>query len=651
MTSLLPPGTTSTVDAERVLVIAPHYDDEVLGCGGLLAQMVSAGADVRVLFLTDSGATASPAEDRAAHSRERWEEAAAARAVLGLTEAESLDLPDGELAQHLGEAGDGIARALERLRPNVVLVPSPLEVTTDHRAAFAALYRVLSPVRESAPSGLDAALLARLTVLAYEVNRPLFPTLLVDVSAQMARIEAALACYVSQEQRHGYLRSRLGLSRYRTLSLGPEVEAAEGYARLEATDFTTRSLTQLIRHLGGEPERLEITTGPRMSIVVRTKDRPALLAEALASLAASTYRNVEVVLVNDGGAPPLVPVGFPWPVVHVDLPENRGRARAAQAGVEAASGDFVSFLDDDDLLAPEHLATLAGLVSAAGVRVAYTDAAVGVYELGPEGGWNNIERRLPYSRDFDRDLLLVDNYIPFHTLAIERELFERVGAFDDSLPFFEDWDFLIRLAAETPFHHLPQVTCEYRHFRGAGHHILGASAQSRADFLAMKVKVLAKHSGALAPTVLATVIDRLRSEIVALGEDRHGARRELKARDSQLAELRREQGQLASEHYRLNGELVAAKGDAFRLVAELQAGSEEISRLHREEQRLTADAQRLEAALTTQNEQVARLYSELAPLYGEVKRLSSQLQAMESTRAWRLHQWWQRRKSRGTARG
>ena len=69
------------------------------------------------------------------------------------------------------------------------------------------------------------------------------------------------------------------------------------------------------------------------------------------------------------------------PSRRVELAENRGRAGAADAGVAAATGDYVAFLDDDDLAAPEHLATLVGLVGAAGVRVAYTDAAVGVYEL------------------------------------------------------------------------------------------------------------------------------------------------------------------------------------------------------------------------------------------------------------------------------
>ena len=97
-------------------------------------------------------------------------------------------------------------------------------------------------------------------------------------------------------------------------------------------------------------------------MVVRTRDRPQLLAEALDSLARGSYRRVEVVLVNDGGAAPPVPDGYPLELRRVELTENRGRAGAADAGVAAAGGDYVAFLDDDDLAAPEHLATLVGLV-------------------------------------------------------------------------------------------------------------------------------------------------------------------------------------------------------------------------------------------------------------------------------------------------
>ena len=146
----------------------------------------------------------------------------------------------------------------------------------------------------------------------------------------------------------------LGLRSLRTASLPPSVTAAEGYRRVTVDDFRTLGRAAMIRRLGGVPELHDVVDGPRISVVVRTKDRPQLLAEALQSLAAGSYRRVEVVLVNDGGEPPTIPVDLPLDVVRVDLPVNRGRAGAANAGVEAATGDHVAFLDDDDLAERSH---------------------------------------------------------------------------------------------------------------------------------------------------------------------------------------------------------------------------------------------------------------------------------------------------------
>ncbi|MCB1053930.1 MAG: PIG-L family deacetylase, partial [Acidobacteria bacterium] len=456
------PGVTAEPIARKALVLAPHYDDEILGCGGLVMRWLEGGADVAVLFLTDGAGGVEDVDDRAAYGATRRAEADNVAASLGLRVVAHLGLADGSLAQQTEDLAASLTEALVAEAPDTVLVPSPLEASEDHRATFAALHEALAPIR---PGHALAAVAEDLQVLVYEVNHPLYPNLLVDVGATLPALERAMELYASQQRRHDYWSAALGLRRFRTQTLGPDVEAAEAYVALGLGDFTTRSPAQLVRHFGGSAEVLEVHTGPRLSVVVRTCDRPELLAEALRSLAEGSYRRAEVVLVNDGGAPPKVPGGFPLPVVRVDLPDNRGRAAAAQAGVEAATGDWLCFLDDDDLAAPEHLATLAGLASAAGVRVAYTDAAVGIYALGDAGGWSCVERRLPYSRDFDPDLLRLDNYIPFNTLVIERSLVLDTGGFDLDLPFFEDWDLLIRLAARTRFHHLARVTCEYRHFR------------------------------------------------------------------------------------------------------------------------------------------------------------------------------------------
>lgn len=630
----LPPGRCEAVRAASALVLAPHYDDEVLGCGGLLAQLAAAGAAVRVLFLTDGGGGVEEVGDRAAYRARRRAEAAAVAARIGFAGTEHLAIPDSELGHRLDEAAAAIERALAAFRPELLLVPAPTEASADHRAAFAALHRLLGSVRQGGEHGAALAEAARdLAILAYEINRPGYPDLLVDVSAELPLLEEAMALYASQQLRRDYWRASLGLRRYRTLTLPAEIEAAEGYRRLALDDFTTASPAQLVRRLGALPEVAEVREGPRISVVVRTRDRPALLAEALASLAAGAYRRVEVVLVNDGGAPPEVPADYPLPLVRVDLPENRGRAAAADAGVERAGGDFVAFLDDDDLAAPEHLATLAGLAGGSGARVVYTDAAVGVYELAglhPEGGsepggrgWTCVERRLPYSRDFDPDLLLLDNYIPFNTLLIERVLLAETGPFDRELPFFEDWDLLIRLAGRARFHHLPRVTCEYRHFRGAGHHVLGEAPRERADFLAMKARVLAKHAALLTPERLARAIDTLRRELVEATEEGAALR-------SEAARLRAERADLEDRFHRAHGEADALRRESARLAAEAE-------RLYRDERDLRAV--------------VADQDAHLGRTYGEIERLGGVIRGMEATRAWRLHEWLERRRGRGPAGG
>jgi len=671
----LPPGRTERVRAASALVLAPHFDDEVLGCGGLLAQLTAAGATVRVLFLTDGGGGREAVADRDGYRLRRRQEALAAAAVLGIAGCDFLDLPDGALAQHLAQAVDGVQEALLGQRPELLLCPSPLEVTADHRAAFAAAHFVLGSRRlrsgaaaadaaadggaggaaggagrKAEMAGAEPAPLAGLRILLYEVNQPAYPNLLVDVSAAEDLLRRAMACYASQQERHPYLDAALGLRRFRTLSLGPDAGLAEGYRQLALEDFTTRSLSQLVRHLGGEPALLEVREGPAISVVVRTRDRPELLAEALGSLAAGEYRRVTVVLVNDGGVPPPVPAGG-LPLLRIDLPEPRGRAAAAAAGIAAATGDYVAFLDDDDLAAPEHLATLAGMVSGAAVRIAYTDAAVGVYELDGEAGWTCRERRLPYSRDFDPDMLLVDNYIPFNTVLIERRLLDEAGPPDETLPFFEDWDLLIRLAALAPFHHLARVTCEYRHFRGPMNHVFGERPRERTDFLLVKARVLAKHAARLTPAALARAVDTLRGELVAEREAAAAGERRLEALRGEHADLVRANRDLAAERFHfedryhaVNGELQALRDDhrrvreeAERLGRETAAQAAAAARLSSELQRVYGEESRLHAAADEQAGHLGRTYA-------EIERLNRLVREMEASRAWRLHQWLQRRR-------
>lgn len=197
---------------------------------------------------------------------------------------------------------------------------------------------------------------------------------------------------------------------------------------------------------------------PLVSIIIRSMDR-ATLDAALASLAAQTYAKVEGVVVNAKGGLHRN-LGdccgrFPLHVV------NQGgaplsRPQAANAGLDAARGEYLAFLDDDDTFDPDHL---TGLVAA---LQAQHEMAV-VY-----AGVRCIDRCDPehkISRVFGAPLecpaqLLAGNFIPIHAPLFPRHLLE-FARFDESLQTYEDWDFWLQLTQHAKFVYTEQVSATY----------------------------------------------------------------------------------------------------------------------------------------------------------------------------------------------
>jgi LmbE family N-acetylglucosaminyl deacetylase len=118
-------------------IIAPHPDDEVLGCGGTIARKVTLGARVRVCFLTDGSASHPQWIDKAQLRALRREEALAACATLGVASEDItfLDFEDRTLAEHLDEAATRLRRCFEQAPRIEVYAPHHREQPLDHRAA------------------------------------------------------------------------------------------------------------------------------------------------------------------------------------------------------------------------------------------------------------------------------------------------------------------------------------------------------------------------------------------------------------------------------------------------------------------------------------------------------------------------------------
>ena len=596
------PYQAAELSAGRILVLAAHPDDEVLGAGGTIARNQRAEA-IRIWIATDgtSQERVAPA-DAEAYGRLRREESRQAAAALGVPEPTFGGFADRGLSRIPRELDAALAALFDEFQPQLVLCPSPVEIHPDHRALAEALF---TRVASSRPADPDHDRYRLVRIAFYEISHPLLPNALVDVAGQ------------SQAKKDAYRRMTLS-------GAGP----VEAFRVVKFPEISALSLEQFRRSIGPSVVSDASSASVPVSLVIRTRNRPALLEEALESAREQIARPRQVVVVNDGGAalPDLGRFRDAFEVLVEEIPSGVGRSAAANRGVARATEELVAFLDDDDLLAPDHFDRLYRAYREGPSPVVYSDAATTVYAQG-DAGWRLRHRGLQYSLDYDSDYLLLANFIPLHTLLMPRSLYLLAGGFDESIELSEDWDFLIRLSFHTAFRHVRAVTCEYRVFeesQGESDHV----AAGAAAFQEAREKIYERYAARRTHGGTARAFDRMRAQIVFWYE------RDL-----------RSQGELLYQR-ESHARLALQAADAEQAQREARELRIRMSELETDRARLLAENEITHARLGDVYAANERYDEQLGKAHSELERLGSILKQIYASRTWKLHLFFERLRGR-----
>jgi N-acetylglucosamine malate deacetylase 1 len=193
----------------RILVIAPHPDDEVIGCGGTLCVHSKQGDRIAAVFLTSGELGLEqlpPAKARAIRERE----ARAAGKVLGLADLFFLRQRDWFVGDGIRQGAAALRPILRRIKPRLIFLPHPREWHPDHQAAYPMVLAALARAQIPPPE-----------LRAYEVWTPLGEYDHVqDISRVMTRKLRALRAHRSQLGEFNYLQAVSGLNQFRGAMAG-----------------------------------------------------------------------------------------------------------------------------------------------------------------------------------------------------------------------------------------------------------------------------------------------------------------------------------------------------------------------------------------------------------------------------------------------
>jgi glycosyltransferase involved in cell wall biosynthesis len=200
---------------------------------------------------------------------------------------------------------------------------------------------------------------------------------------------------------------------------------------------------------------------PAVSIVIPAYNHAKFLKGTIESALAQTWHDYEIVVVDDGSKDdtPAVAAQFGDAIRYIRQ-ANQGMAACRNTALQNATGDIVSFLDDDDLWLPDYLSTVMARFQAdADLAAVHTGYQLTSDEEGKDFPNQSI-RTVPAAKLYDT--LIEGGFFPPSSVSVRRAILDQVGFFSPNLQGYADWELWLRICREHKFIGVPQVLIKYR---------------------------------------------------------------------------------------------------------------------------------------------------------------------------------------------
>lgn len=259
-----------------------------------------------------------------------------------------------------------------------------------------------------------------------------------------------------------------------------------------------------------------MTPTPLVSVIIPTYNRAHTLHRALASVHSQTYANIETIVIDDASTDETQALLLKEEnVTGIRLPKNKGVSFARNRGIEQAKGTYIALLDSDDAWEKKKLATQIARMERDGILVAQTE------EKWIRNGVrvNPMKKHAKPPRIAYADLLPLCRVSP-SAVVIHKDVFARVGLFDETFPVCEDYEMWLRIRPITPIHTFPEAhTIKY-----GGQSDQLSRAYTAIDYYRVRALDKALRSGMLAPYEIAMTLAMMEEKCAILiqGYRKHG---------------------------------------------------------------------------------------------------------------------------------